>query len=146
MVLLQIIIGVSGVAFHIAHCSASGKARQRSKPYYTEMDVSAHEQAVFGFDTLKDAVDEAKRRTVGYYNVTGRLNDNHAEVYERGGKLVETVRSGFTESEYKKVKAENEMKAKEEEKRKEEEKKRNAEERRREENLMAFRWNSSNIR
>jgi len=143
MVLLRIAIGT---AVFIQHYSEQGIARQRNKPYYVEIDTPMHGLAVFGFDTRKDAVIKAKEWTAGMYHLTGRLNDRYAEVYERGGKLIGTVRSGLTGPEYIRVKAENERKAKEEEKRKEEERKRKEEERKKEGYLMAFRWDPSKVR
>jgi len=46
----------------------------------------------------------------GMYRMNGQLNEKEIKIFERGGKLIETYRSGLTEAEYNAAKAKQETK------------------------------------
>jgi len=60
-----------------------------------------------GFNDLKSARKFALDNTIGLYRINGQLNERKARIFENG-KHIETIISGFTESEYNKIKAEQE--------------------------------------
>jgi len=92
--------------------TAAGRAIARSCRYYVECFYIKDEPLVHGFHDLEDARRHAVRHTAGMYRLNGKLNDKEAKIYAKGGKLIETIISGLTESEYNKVKAETEEREK----------------------------------
>ena len=72
----------------------------RTFPYYVEFSRTG----VYGYDELENAIWGAKHLTIGTYHFNGVLSKREAKIFENGGKLLETIKGGFTESEYNRIK------------------------------------------
>jgi len=86
--------------------TAAGREIARNNRYYVECFYIKDEPLVHGFDNIEDARKHAVRHTAGMYHLNGRLNDKEAKIYAKGGKLIERIISGLSETEYNKVRAE----------------------------------------
>ena len=107
---MYLLFGIPGLLISGALQTEEGRKAARSKPYYVEEFYYEGEPLVHGFDTFDEAKKHALKRTAGMYPLNGQLNDKEAKIYETGGKLVETVTSGLSESKYNEIKAERESK------------------------------------
>jgi hypothetical protein len=96
-------------------------------PYYVEQD-----DMTLGAFTLKEAKGYAVSTTAGLYRLNGQLSVKTVKIFEKGGKHIETIIDGMSESEYNEVKA---KRGNEEENEKEPIKA-----------VMSFGWNSAKMR
>jgi len=81
------------------------REQARKRPYYVENAYFEGNPVVHGFDDLKSARKYAVNHTAGTYRMNGQLNDMEAKIFENGGKYIETIISGLSESEYNEIKA-----------------------------------------
>ena len=109
-VAVYLLFGLPGLLIASAFQSEEERAAARKSPFYVESSDSKDEPFVYGFHYFDDAKKHAVRQTVGMYRMNGQLNDNEAKIFEKGGKLVETIISGLTEKEYNEIKAKRENK------------------------------------
>ncbi|MDR0198423.1 MAG: hypothetical protein LBI08_01595 [Methanomassiliicoccaceae archaeon] len=106
---IYLMFGIPGLLLSGALQTEADREAQRKKPYYVETRFIDDDVLVRGFDTEKDARKYAAGKTAGMYRLNGELNDMEAMLFENG-RHVETIKSGLSESEYDKIKAERENK------------------------------------
>ncbi|MDR0334768.1 MAG: hypothetical protein LBH69_02645 [Methanomassiliicoccaceae archaeon] len=107
---IYLLFGIPGLLASGAFQTAEAKEAARQNPFYVECAYLEGEPLVHGFINLSDAKKHAVKHTVGMYRMNGQLNDKEAKIFEKGGKLIERVISGLSESEYNGIKAEREAK------------------------------------
>ena len=74
----------------------------RKMPFHLEY-FHAGILVTIGFDNLESALKNAKENTLGMYRLNGILFDLEMKIFENGTHI-ETIKGGFTESEYNAIK------------------------------------------
>jgi hypothetical protein len=73
-----------------------------------ELGLLSGYPCTFLCDTLEYARKKAACRSSLLYSLNGQLNDMEARIFEKGGKHIETYKSGLPEAEYNMIKEEKE--------------------------------------